>query len=349
MERIIDYSELPRSCGQSVYLRMETDPNLYLNLLSKGYHIVNHIKYADPSTIFVTGRRQDYYTSSTEEYRKNIDGCIQDSLLDHGIVKPKTVPFSYMALLEHRYQVPFVLKNENENGGREKFLIATEDDYSKLVASCRSLLDKMYLRICSLGSKDPRYQIDYENYLNSNFMVQEYIKTPSQYNTTVRILTSPVQSVLYASLKYNKASAIHDHTSLLGYMLGEVYPISTKSIVSNTLSGGENCLIDGDNHTDEEKDLLKLHRIDSDSFHQVLDASKDIHEEFKNELGILCGFDYIYDPERDKWFLLEYHSRPMVGDYSRRNDIPYDTHQQRISADGRVRATAFNQVLQKTR
>ncbi len=350
MERIIDYSEIPYATnGQSVYLTMGSEPNLYLCLFQNGYHIINHLKDADSSTIFVTGRKQDYFCSSEEEYREKMDNYIQNAFQEHGITKPHTVSFSYQDLLDHKYHVPFVLKNEDENCGREKFLIATEEDYIQLIKTCHSLFDKRLLDICASNSRNPIYKIDYEDYLSSHFRVQEYIQTPSQYNTTVRVLTSPAQSVLYASLKYNLPEKIHDKTSMLGTMLSEVYPLSTDSIVSNTAAGGENCLIDGEYHTDEEKDLLRLHHIDSDGFHQVLEASKDVHEKFRREIGVLCGFDYIYDPERDQWFLLEYHNRPMVGDYSKRCGVPYDTFYQRKFAEGRVRATAFNQVLQKTR
>ena len=43
MEKIITYDELPKSNGQSIYLRMETDPRLYVTLLSKGYKVINNI------------------------------------------------------------------------------------------------------------------------------------------------------------------------------------------------------------------------------------------------------------------------------------------------------------------
>ena len=41
MEKIISYDELPYAKGQSVYLRMETDPKLYVSLISKGYRVIN--------------------------------------------------------------------------------------------------------------------------------------------------------------------------------------------------------------------------------------------------------------------------------------------------------------------
>ena len=36
-------------------------------------------------------------------------------------------------LIEHKYKLPFVFKNENANGGKEKFLISTEEDYESRV------------------------------------------------------------------------------------------------------------------------------------------------------------------------------------------------------------------------
>lgn len=39
----------------------------------------------------------------------------------------------------------------------------------------------------------------------------------------------------------------------------------------------------------------------------------------------------------------------MVGDYSKRQGIPYSNLDERIAAEGRVRATAFLKTLQKTR
>ena len=153
--------------------------------------------------------------------------------------------------------------------------------------------------------------------------------------------------MLYASLKYNKKEDYIDKTSLLGYLLWKVYPLSTKSIVSNTLSGGKNILLGENNYIKEEKILLDKHNINSNKFNELLEVSKKIHNEYRKELGIICGFDYIYDMEREKWFLLEYHSRPMVGDYSKRQGISYVTKEDILRAEGRVRATSLKLALKK--
>lgn len=347
MKRIIVYDELPKSEGQSIYLRMETDPRLYLSLLSKGYRIVNNIFEADSSTIYVTGRRQATNVTSTDDYRKKFEAHLQELLAKNNITKPKTMKFSYQALKDHLYTIPFVLKNENQNGGREKFLIATEEDYENLIKACDDLIRYKIQQNSPYGEEDIRNRIDYEKYLDVNFTVQEYIQTPSEYCTSMRVLTSSSNDLMVALLKYKKPVDIKDETTLLGYLLREVYPLSTKTIVSNTLSGGKNIVIGNDNYSDQERNILDSHHIPSDKFDEVIQASQDVHEECKRELGIICGFDYIYDQERKKWLLLEYHSRPMVGEYAKRQGLSYDTVEDKLTAEGRVRATALSLVLKK--
>jgi len=347
MERIISYKDLPMGFGKVVYFRMETDPKLYFSLLSKGYKVINNIVNADDSTIYITGRRQDYDCRTFDEYKEYVEKKIEDQLESRGIVKPNTRKFNLNDLIDHKYKLPFVLKNENQNGGREKFLIATEQDYENLISACEFLSSNKLKQMVRFDSNDLKTKINYDEYLSLNFTVQDYIQTPSEYNTTVRILTSSSNDLLYSALKYKKPCEYLDDTTLLGYLLNQVYPISTKSIVSNTLSGGKNVLLGESSYTGLEKRLLEEHDIKSDKFDELVQTSLDVHEANKKELGIICGFDYIYDKETGKWNLLEYHSRPMVGDYSKRQGIAYNTKEDRITAEGMVRATALNKALTK--
>ena len=345
MEKIISYDEIPRSTGQSIYLRMnETDPRLYFALLSRGYKIINNISNSNNSTIYITGRRQDYqFDTDFNKYKKEVNNGILTTLKKDGITEPNTVYFSYKDLVNYKYQIPFVLKNVNQNGGREKFLINTEEDYENLILACTFLISKKI----PTESKDKRDLIDYGKYLSSNFEIQEFIKTPSKYNTTVRLLTSSSNDLLYAVLKYKLPDKYEDKTTLLGYLLSEVFPLSSKSIVSNTLSGGKNILIGEKNYVDFESELLKQHNINSEEFSKLISSTQNVHEKYKSELGIICGFDYIYDEEKEKWFLLELHSRPMLGDYSKRQGIKYQTDGDKTTAEGRVRATALKLELSK--
>ena len=355
MEKIITYKDLPASNGKSVYLRMEktsksgteTDPKLYMTLISKGYKIIGNICDCDESTIYITGKRQSREYTNYKEYKEAIDNGIQSSLRNNSIEKPATIKFSYVGLINHKYKLPFVLKNENQNGGKEKFLINTEEDYEKLISACNILINKRLLSLTCHHQDDIKAQIDYSKYLDLNFTIQEYIKTPSEYNTTVRLLTTPNNCLLYAALKYNEAVPYHDNTTLLGYLLSEVFPLSTNSIVSNTLSGGKNILIGENEYYPHEKELLNSHNINSEQFHELIGITEEIHKKYKTNLGIICGFDYIYDVNKSKWFLLEYHSRPMVGDYVKRQGLNYETNEDKIRADGLVRATALKKCLTK--
>ena len=209
------------------------------------------------------------------------------------------------------------------------------------------LINKNIIQIFNKYIISPNSQIDYLQYLNENFTIQEYINTPSKYNTTVRLLTSSSNNLLYGSLKYKESENYQDNTSLLGYFLKNIYPISTKSIVSNTLRGGNNILIGESVYESFDANLLAYHNIESEQFHNLVESTKAVHSKFKSELGIICGFDYIYDVNKEKWFLLEYHSKPMVGDYSKRQKIAYETKEDRLTADGRVRATALSLTLKK--
>ena len=208
MESIISYNDLPKSQGESIYLRMETDPKLYLSLLSKGYRMVNNIVNAQADTIYVTGRRQDFECKTSEEYKDLVDSNIQSGLAESNIVKPMEAKFSIEDLLNYKYQIPFVLKNENQNGGREKFLINTEEDYENLICACKFLLNKDDEFLFDVDDADIKYRVNYYQYLTQNFVVQEYIETPSEYNTTVRLLTSPSNDLLYASLYASTSCSI---------------------------------------------------------------------------------------------------------------------------------------------
>ena len=349
MERMISYNELPEGMGQKIYLRLAPDPIFYLNLLRKGYRIVNNTRDVDEDTIYVSGVRQAYECFDLDKEKTSFDKKIRKLLSDEGIEKPATRDFRFRDLIEYKYKIPFVLKNEIINGGKEKFLIATEEDYQNLINACTFLIYRMHKINSPYPEGDKRNNIDYDSYLNSLFSVQEYIETPTRYSTSIRVLTSSSDDVLAAFLKYNTPERITDETSLLGYLLREVFPLSTNTITSNTLTGGNNLLIGKANCSREEQMILDKHNIPSDGYYNLINAAKRAHSKCGRELGILCGFDFIYDESRNKWFLLEYHGRPMVGDYAVENGLPYKSKEDRIVSDERTRATALSLALKKRR
>lgn len=357
MQRIISYDEIPNSDRtHSIYFRMETDPKLYMNLMSKGYKLINDIRKADENTIYVTRKRQELLCNrsffkdiTSEEYVFELKKRIQDSLEEKKIEKPQTTIFSYYDLIEHKYKIPFVLKNENINRGKEKFLIATEEDYENLINACKYLLNRKIMDFNFIITGNIEYNIDYDSYLNKNFTVQEYIHTPSEFNTSVRLLTSSSKDLLYGCLKYNESSNYTDDRTLIEYLLHDIYPLSSKSIVSNTAKGGKNIVVGEKKYNCCEKMLLDRHKINSDAFSSLVESAANVHEEYKSELGIICGFDFIYDTQKEKWYWLELHDKPLVQDYAEKQGLEYKTSEERTTVDGRVRATALALTLKKTR
>ena len=347
MERIITYDEIPESRGQKIYLRMSSYPRLYLSLLSKGYRIVNHPNDFDEETIYITGIRLVTDLRKSQEYIPDHDKKLRDLLKEKGIEKPLTRRFSYQDLIDGKYKVPFVLKNETINGGNEKFLIATEEDYENLIKACKYLISGMYRINSPYPREDLRNRLDYREYLDTYFSVQEYVQTPTEYNTSIRVITSSSDDLLGAFLKYSTPAIISDNTTLLGVLLSKTFPLSTRTIMSNTLKGGRNILIGGPYHSREERRIIDSHEIPSEEYDKVITAARYAHTKCKTEMGIICGYDFIYDKEKRKWLLLEYHSKPMVGDYAVFNGLPYKTPEDIIESDSRARATALSLTLKK--
>ena len=348
MKRIITYEELPQGNGQKVYLRLNnTDPSFYLELLKKRYRIVNRIKDTDEDTIYIRWLDQAYLHEDQKMHREQVNKTIAETLEQRGIRKPKTLPFTYEDLIEHKYQVPFVLKNINESCGREKFLIATEEDYENLIQACDFLLDSSLKYLINKNPDEAKVKINYDDYLHMNFFVQQYITTPTEYNTSMRVLTSSSNDLMYASLKYNPPRRCQDNTTLLGYLLEHVYPLSTNTIVSNTMSGGKNVILEENSYTQFERSLLENHNLTSERFENLVEASLNVHTTLKKDIGCLCSFDYIYSAEENKWYVLEYHMKSMFNEYAARWSIPYQTKEERIAASGRVRATSLALTMQK--
>ena len=111
MQRIINYSEIPESEGETIYIKMdEVDPKLYLTLMAKRYRLVSDIRKADESTIYLNGQRQISGVSGRKAYIEKVNDEMQYLFHNKDINKPRTVRFSFIDLLNFEYKIPFVLK-----------------------------------------------------------------------------------------------------------------------------------------------------------------------------------------------------------------------------------------------
>ena len=89
---------------------------------------------------------------------------------------------------------PAVFKNPNLNCGKDKFLVETEEQLEKIIAFYEENKD---------NSK-------YKDAL-SCVIFQQYIKTPSKYDTYLRVLVGGAGEVMGASLKYSARTEAKDN------------------------------------------------------------------------------------------------------------------------------------------
>lgn len=175
--------------------------------------------------------------------------------------------------------------------------------------------------------------IDYKKEFHQNMVLQKYIVTPTKYNTSLRVLTSSSGDILCSSLKYSSPDKIQEekHTGIFDRYLSEAtspYFLGSESIVSNTVAGGDSILLEKDNYTKLEQEILIAHGINPTNAQvpeNVCAACVEIATSCSREVGAICGLDFIFDEDNKVWKYLEEHEYPMFYSYAEKFNLPYDS------------------------
>ena len=240
-----------------------------------GYNVIEDNQEIDENTFFLVLEKGIYPQS--EIYYKT-EELILPILNKYNIDKPETFAFTQDI---SNFQYSFVVKNELEHGGKDKYLIKNEDNFNDFINSNNNYQD---------------------------YVIQRYINTPTRYNTSLRVITSASGDILCSSLLYAENS------------------LKNESIVSNVLSGGHGILLEKDYYSEFEQQILSKHNINiytgflPDNVHS---ACTLIAEKLNRYLGAICGFDFIYCKEEQKWYYLECHDFPMLFPYVECYNLPY--------------------------
>lgn len=331
---MFEFVELPRGNGQEVYinlsllgideelfsydnytLRVKTNPlsshhllhqiyNDAFALLEKmGYKIIINSDEVNDDTFFFTPCITQKRTTTQKEHYSQLDAKILKCLLKGKIKKPNTVPFLERFSPSYSPQLPIILKNEEKHGGVEKFLIKTPS--------------QLELLKCFFASTGLYHDC-------KDMVIQEYIETPTDYNTSLRVLVASQGDIMSASLKYSQPEKreresgdsvieIYLHDPESPYFLGD------ESFVSNTLAGGRNILLGENNYSESERKILIAHGIDPDDAivpESIRVACVEVMKNCSKELGSICGMDFIYDEKNKVWKYLEEHEYPMLHSYA---------------------------------
>lgn len=406
----MEYIKLPQGNGQEIYIDSEAlnirpewinkelhtivMPNIPINksnpvyeaykemfkcLHENGYKVVTDSSAVSNDAFFFTPCLDKHVNNTKEDYDNKKKNKIYHYLMSEGIFEPLSISFPPDSFPEMLPPLPFVLKNEESQGGEEKFIIKTPEQ----LAILKKFYDEIYFYAKQRSIESAKrswscfpdlefdengksnrgisiYFVDYKKIFHQSMRIQKFIKTPTVYNTSLRVLTSSSGDILAASLKYAKSSmqTAGKYYGLFDTYLSDPkspYFIGNESIVSNTISGGNSILLGKRSYSELEQEILLAHGIAPNNAFVPQDVKKaciNVAVNCSREVGAICGMDFIYDDEEKAWKYLEEHEYPMLYSYAEKYNLPYnpvadDFYTTNQLLDIRIRLHALALTMQK--
>lgn len=220
-------------------------------------------------------------------------------------------PFSLS--VEEYFEHPFfpaVFKNESTNAGKDKFLIETKEQ----------------LEIIKRFYKEYGTRASYKEAFNYT-ICQQFIDTPTNYKTYMRVLMSASGKVMGASLKYSVGGSKKRETQGIfeNHFLNKnsEYYLNCQGMFGY-YSGGENISFTQPRYSTEKQAVLEAHEIDPENPElpeDVVEVAKAIASKCNKELGIICGIDFIQNVVDGKWYYLENQAFPAIDEWATANRI----------------------------
>ena len=275
-------------------------------LEKEGFEIITDPNNITDDTICFTFYENAFlgFESTVEEFKKEFDRRIFKAGGDK-LYYPKSVEAK--EYLENPFY-PAVFKNELTNAGKDKFLIENEE---QLV-----LVKKFF--------DDYKNNSKYSGILTSS-VCQQYIKTPTQYKTYLRVLMG-LSGVMGASIKYSHMIGNNsDFGELDKYFCDpeSKYYLNCERMFGY-YSGDGNISLFQPKYSTEKRNILLEHNIDPDNPSvpsDVLEVCNNIMIKCNREVGILCGIDFIPNEEDGKWYYLENQAFPAVNEWADKNKV----------------------------
>lgn len=220
----------------------------------------------------------------------------------------KNLNYPFLLTTEEYFERPFfpaVFKNEATNGGVDKFLIETEEQVE--------IIKKFYKDYQS----NPKIKEAF-----GSCIFQQLLETPTDYKTYIRVLMASSGDVMGASLKYSKVDMQKRKPLGLFEQIfldeSSAYFIDSSSMF-NYYSGGGNISFSQPKYSLLKQEILKAHGIDPEHPtvpNEVLEVASSISENCNEELGIMCGFDFMLNEKDNKWYYLENQAFPAIEEWA---------------------------------
>lgn len=329
----------------------EAYKKLFEYLFENGYKVVTDSSTVGNDAFFLTPCLDTHINNTKEDYSFKKKNKINYYLNSEGITEPFSISFPTDSFPETLPSLPFVLKNEESQGGIEKFIIRTPEQIDILKRFYNEInfydrqkrIEKVKrqwscfpdLEFDENGHSNKGININFINYkkeFHQNMRIQKFIKTPTKYNTSLRVITSSSGDILASSLKYSEppTNTKEKYYGRFDKYLSDPsspYFLRSESIISNTIAGGNSILLGKNNYSELEQEILRAHGINPNDAilpSDVMNACIKIASNCSREIGAICGLDFIYDDEEKTWKYLEEHEYPMLYSYAEKYNLPYD-------------------------
>ncbi len=344
----INLPDIPISQSNPAY---EALKEMFKSLFENDYKVVTDSSIVGNDAFFFTPCLDKHVNKTKEDYSSKKKNKINFHLNSEEIKEPFSVSFPVDSFPEILPTLPFVLKNEKSQGGIEKFILKTPEQiillkkfYNEINSYDRQkVIEELKYRFSFCNNLEfdengiPNIGIDFVDYkkeFHRSMRIQKFIKTPTRYNTSLRVLISSTGDVLVSSLKYSEptTNTKEKYYGLFDKYLSDPsspYFLGNESIVSNTIAGGNSILLEKSDYSNLEKEILLAHDIDPNNAvvpQPIMRACINIACNCSREIGAICGLDFIYDDETKTWKYLEEHEYPMLNSYAEKYNLPYDTN-----------------------
>ncbi len=208
---------------------------------------------------------------------------------------------------------PVIFKNITANRGEDKYLIENKEQLDKIIAVLE-LSESKNLNI------------------KNEFVVQDYIKSFTDVNSSIRVFASCTGEILSASFIYSLDIAPKKRIKKYGIDIfnpceylndpSSPYYLNTKSIVSNAAGGGKILPLNPETAKLSASDeiILNLHEINPETLElpsSITQQVSKIAPYWGTKKGIILGIDFIYNSEDYQWYYLETNRNPSIDGYRR--------------------------------
>lgn len=217
---------------------------------------------------------------------------------------------------------PAVFKNEFTNGGEDKLLIETEEQFLKIM--------KLYFSSLS----NPKLHEEFQGCI-----MQDFIETPTKYTTYIRVYMGAAGNVMGATLKYKLPATVKkEPTGLFEEYFcnpSSPYYLNCKNMFGYYSKGSE-ISFSQPSYSSEKREILEAHGISVDMHEpenklfdpttinvpeSILEVCRNMMSNCKEELGIVAGFDFILNKRDGKWYFLENQAFAAPDEWARPNGI----------------------------